>query len=320
METRANYVAVGAFVVVLLVAAAGVMLWLIGSQFAVKLGYFHINFEGSVAGLTKDAAVRYNGVPVGKVTDIAIDKTHPNFITVVVALSPGTVIRKDAVASLASQGLTGGSFIEISGGSLKAPVIPASDSPPGEAIPSKTSGGLQGIFDQGPEVLKHAVEIENTVQSILDENRATISDTIKNLHTITATLAAHDKDIDAILSNTAEATKNVNETVKSANKVVDKAGTLIDHADKVVGDTNTAVVHVDRLIGHADKFVDNLNGTVTDVRPGLRDFSQHGEKQLEQLIFTANDFLIKVGRVVDELERNPGKFLFGNHNEGYQPK
>ena len=76
METRANYVAVGAFVVILLVAAAGVMLWLIGSQFAVKVGYFHISFEGSVSGLTKDSTVRYNGVPVGKVSDIAIDKVE----------------------------------------------------------------------------------------------------------------------------------------------------------------------------------------------------------------------------------------------------
>ncbi len=88
METRANYVAVGAFVVVLLVAAAGVMMWVIGSQFNTKQAYFHMSFAGSVSGLTKDAAVRYNGVPVGKVTVIAIDNNNPNHITVVVALDP----------------------------------------------------------------------------------------------------------------------------------------------------------------------------------------------------------------------------------------
>src|SRR6185312_11121012 len=81
METRANYVAVGAFVVVLLLSAAGVLLWIIGSQFDVKVAYFHMSFAGSVSGLTKDSTVRYNGVPVGKVSDIAIDKDNPGHIT-----------------------------------------------------------------------------------------------------------------------------------------------------------------------------------------------------------------------------------------------
>lgn len=110
METRANYVAVGAFVVILLLGAAGVMLWVLGGQFNAKQAFFHMSFAGSVAGLTKDSSVRYNGVPVGKVTEIVIDKEHPNHVTVVVALDPATQIRQDAVASLGTQGLTGGSY------------------------------------------------------------------------------------------------------------------------------------------------------------------------------------------------------------------
>lgn len=88
---------------------------------------------------------------------------------------------------------------------------------------------------------------------------------------------------------------------------------MVDHADAAVG-------HVDKLVGHADKLIGNVDGTVNDMRPGLRDFSQRGEKQLEQLIGNFNAFVIKVSRVVDELERDPGKFLFGDHNEGYKPK
>jgi phospholipid/cholesterol/gamma-HCH transport system substrate-binding protein len=320
METRANYVAVGAFVVILLVAAAGVMLWLIGSQFAVKVGYFHISFEGSVSGLTKDSTVRYNGVPVGKVSDIAIDKVHPNHITVVVALDPNTVIRKDAVASLASQGLTGGSYIEISGGTIKAPVIPGSESPPGEEIQSK-AGGLQSIFDRAPDVLANALTIEKQVQDILGgRNRAAIDETLENVRKLTAMLAAHDKDIDAILTNLASASKSADETLKSVNQLVRKAGGVVDHVDLTIGDTDAAIKHVDKLVGHADKLVGNVDGTITDIRPGLRDFSQHGEKQLERLIFNADDFIVKLGRLIEEVERNPAKFLFGNHNEGYQPK
>jgi phospholipid/cholesterol/gamma-HCH transport system substrate-binding protein len=320
METRANYVAVGAFVVLLLIAAAGVMLWIIGSQFNTQSAYFHMSFAGSVAGLTKDAAVRYNGVPVGKVTDITIEKDNPGHIQVVVALDPRTVIRQDAIAALASQGLTGGSYVEISGGTPSSPPYVNIYEPPGQPIGTK-AGGLQSIFDRAPEVMEKLLVIEDQIHDILGgKNRVAIDQTVENLRKLTAALAAHTDDIEKILSNAADATQQIDVLAKSANQVVQKAGNAVDHVDTTIGHVDTAVGHVDKLIGHADKLVGNVDGTITDMRPGLRDLSQHGEKQLEQLIGNANDLVIKVGRVVDELERNPAKFLFGDHNEGYKPK
>jgi phospholipid/cholesterol/gamma-HCH transport system substrate-binding protein len=319
METRANYVAVGAFVVVLLLGAAGVMLWIIGSQFNERQAYFHMSFEGSVSGLTKDAAVRYNGVPVGKVTNIAIDTQNPNHITVVVALDPNVEIRQDVIASLTSQGLTGGSYVEISGGTPGSPPYVNEYTAPGPLIQSRT-GGLQSIFDKAPEVLAKLLDIEDQIKSILTDNRPAIDKSINNLQKLTDVLADHSDDIGKILTTTADATKQIDELAKTATQVAQKAGHLVDHTDEVIGNANTAVGHVDKLIGHADKLVGNVDGTVADIRPGLRDFSQRGEKQLEQLITNFNDLVIKVGRVVDSLERDPAKFLFGNHNEGYKPK
>ncbi|HXE17128.1 MAG TPA: MlaD family protein [Stellaceae bacterium] len=313
METRANYVAVGAFVVVLLLGAAGVLLWIIGSQFDVKVAYFHMSFAGSVSGLTKDSAVRYNGVPVGKVSDIAIDKDNPGHITVIVALDPGTVIRQDAVASLASQGLTGGSYVEISGGTNKAPPFVNQSLPPGPLIASRT-GGLQSLFNKAPEVMEKLLGIEDQIHDILaGKNRAAIDETVENIRKVTAAVAAHSADIEQIIANTQDATKHIDALALSADNVMQKASGVVDHANDAVG-------HVDKLIGHADKLVGNVDTTINEARPGIRDFSQRGEKQLEQLIGNFNALVIKVSRVVDELERDPAKFLFGDHNQGYKPK
>ncbi|HEX4113197.1 MAG TPA: MlaD family protein [Stellaceae bacterium] len=313
METRANYVAVGAFVLVLLVGAAGVLLWLIGSQFNTIVAYYEISFTGSVAGLGKDSTVRYNGVQVGKVAEIDIDQVNPNHVRVLVALDPTTIIRQDAVATLAMQGLTGGSYIEISGGTSGAPPFPHRARPPYPFIHSESSG-LQSIFDKAPEVLKKLLGIEDQLHDMLDgKNRAAIDETLENVRKLTATLAARSPEIDAILVNTADATHQLDETAKSLNGLMEKAGGTLDRA-------NVAVGHVDKLVGHADTLVGNVDGTVTDIRPGLRNLTQHGEKQLEQLLSNTNDLIIKVSRVVDELGRNPGKFLFGDHNQGYQPK
>jgi phospholipid/cholesterol/gamma-HCH transport system substrate-binding protein len=313
METRANYVAVGAFVLVLLVGAAGVLLWLIGSQFNTAVAYYEISFTGSVAGLGKDSTVRYNGVQVGKVAEIDIDQVNPNHVRVLVALDPITIIRQDAVATLAMQGLTGGSYIEISGGTTGAPPFPHRDRPPYPFIHSESSG-LQSIFDKAPEVLKKLLGIEDQLHDMLGgKNRAAIDETLENVRKLTATLAARTPEIDAILVNTADATRQLDDSAKSLNGLMKKAGGTLDRVDRTLDHANVAVGHVDKLIG-------NVDGTVTDVRPGLRNLTQHGEQQLEQLLNNANDLVIKVSRVIDEVDRNPTKFLFGDHNQGYKPK
>ena len=320
METRANYVAVGAFVVILLLAAAGVMMWILGGKFNTDRAFFHMSFAGSVSGLTRDSGVRLNGVPVGKVTDIVIDREHPNQVTVVVALDPTIEIRQDAVASLATQGLTGGSYVEITGGTPASPPFVNEFEPMGPLILSRT-GGLQSVFDRAPEVMAKLLTIEDQLHDMLSgQNRAALDETLENLRKLTGTLASHDDEIAQILANTADATKNIDQLAVSANKVMGKAGSVVDHVDKTVGRVNTAIGHVDKLVGNTDKFIGNVNGTVTDMRPGLRDFSQRGVRQMGQLVVNLNDLVTRAGRVVDELARNPSRFLFGNSNEGYRPR
>src|ERR1700691_6177673 len=73
METRAHYVAVGAFVLATLFLAFVAVVWLAGTQFTSPARYY-IYFEGPVSGLSTGAKVEYNGIPVGTVSDIDIVK------------------------------------------------------------------------------------------------------------------------------------------------------------------------------------------------------------------------------------------------------
>ena len=313
METRANYVAVGAFVLILVAGALGVLLWLVGGQFHAQVAYYEISFAGSVAGLGKDSVVRYNGIQVGKVAQIDIDELNPNHVRVLAALDPSTIIRSDAVATLAMQGLTGGSYIEISGGSVGAPPFPHRGRPPYPFIHSKSSG-FQSILDQAPEVLKQLLTIEKQVQGILnDKNSASIAETLENVRKLTGNLAQHTGDIDTILANTADASHQLDEAAKSVNLLAKKTATTMNHVD-------TAVGHADRLFVTTNRLVDHADATIEENRPGLRNLTRHGVNQLEQLLGNANDLVSKFGRVADELERNPSRFLFGGRERGYQPQ
>ncbi len=320
METRANYVAVGAFVLVLLIAAAGVLLWLVGSQFNEAVAYYEISFTGSVSGLDKDAQVRYNGVPVGKVSEIDIDQLNPNHIRVLAALDPAVIIRSDAVATLSVPLVSGGPTIEITGGTVGAPAFPHRAQPPFPLI-SSGSSGLQSLLARAPEIEAKLVDIEDQVKAILsDKNRDAITESLENVRKLTGTVADHSDQIAQILTNTVALTQDFDDTAKSATDLIHQVGGVMDHANVVVADVDTAVHDADTALKDADTLVLNANGTISDVRPGVREFSQRGLTGLEDLIANANSLVNKVARVVDDLGRDPSRFLFGDKNQGYQPK
>ena len=73
METRANHLAVGIFVLAVVAGLFGFVLWLGRSAGERDVARYAILFEGSVSGLATSSTVRYRGVPVGRVEDIRID-------------------------------------------------------------------------------------------------------------------------------------------------------------------------------------------------------------------------------------------------------
>src|SRR5580765_5772002 len=80
METRAHYVAVGAFVLTMIVLAFAAVMWLARAQLTTEAAYYDIYFKGPVTGLRTSAPVEYSGVPVGKVVEIKIVPFQRKFV------------------------------------------------------------------------------------------------------------------------------------------------------------------------------------------------------------------------------------------------
>jgi phospholipid/cholesterol/gamma-HCH transport system substrate-binding protein len=163
-------------------------------------------------------------------------------------------------------------------------------------------------------VLKRLLAIEDELRDILnDKNRAAIAESIENVRKLTDAIAKHSDDIEAILTNSASATKHLDDAAKTAQDVAKRVEGTMDRADAILNRTN-------KLVGSADRLVDNANAAVQENRPGVRNLTTRGVNQLERLLDNTNDLVIKISRVVDELERNPSRFLFGGRAQGYQPK
>ena len=83
MDRDANYVAVGAFVLLVIAMGVSFVLWYTNQQEKHIYLRYEIYFPGSVSGLSPGSPVRYLGVDVGKVARILIDPQQRNRVLVI---------------------------------------------------------------------------------------------------------------------------------------------------------------------------------------------------------------------------------------------
>jgi phospholipid/cholesterol/gamma-HCH transport system substrate-binding protein len=217
METKANFVAVGIFVVAGMTALVFVLLWLAGAQYREEYSYYRTSFNGPVTGLGKGTVVRYNGIDVGRIDTLAFDTEDPKRVMVTLQVNNDLQLHEDSVASIESQGLTGGSYVEIEGGTRNSPTLKARPGQDYPVIRSKAST-LQEIYQSGPELLARLNQVADNANALLDEqNRKTLSEILVNLRDVTATLASRSGDIDTLTGNLASASVKLNQTLASAD-------------------------------------------------------------------------------------------------------
>jgi len=313
METKANYVAVGAFVLGILVVLFVSVLWVARVQFRDEFKRYETFVHGPVTGLGVGATVRLNGIDVGQVSDIAFDPDNSLQVQVGLKIKEGTPIKTDSVVSLESQGLTGVSYVEISGGNQGSPPL---EPKPGHHYPiiKSQQSALQQVFESAPELLAHFSTIAGQLGLLLDDkNRQSLADTLANISQITGAVASRQDDLKGILANGAKATANLDQTLTEFRATVAKYDAIAGHADQALAGANETVKKLDQLST-------SLNGLVTDSRPQVRDFTTVGLPQLTQLLSEMRTLVASLTKVSSELERDPQRFIFGDRREGYNPR
>ncbi|MCA9579798.1 MAG: MCE family protein, partial [Myxococcales bacterium] len=193
METRASYIAVGTFVLLVSVALLTFVVWLSSSGPSQADDLYVIRFTGSVTGLSVGSPVRYRGIPVGSVDDMSIDPTNLERVRVVVAVRPGTPVVADNVASLELQGIAGGVYVQISGGTMDSPRLHPEPDGTLPEIPS-TPSTIQALVQSVPEVLESANAVLDRANLLLsDGNLQTVGGILADARQVTSALAdVHD--------------------------------------------------------------------------------------------------------------------------------
>src|SRR6202007_1915486 len=120
---NANYALVGASSLILFVGMLIFVVWLARLQLTRDYDTYDILFQGPVRGLNEGGEVHFNGIKVGEVTKIALDKTNPQNVIARVRMTEDVPVRVDSYATLEPQGITGLNYIQISAGTPAKPLL-----------------------------------------------------------------------------------------------------------------------------------------------------------------------------------------------------
>jgi phospholipid/cholesterol/gamma-HCH transport system substrate-binding protein len=283
METRANFVLIGTFVLAVIAAAFGFVLWF-QNLHSVKLrSPLRIVFEGSASGLRNGGNVNFNGIRVGEVVSVKID--NPKRVVALAMVENNAPIRKDTLVGLEFQGLTGVSAISLKGGDPDAAAVPLDQ----DGVPVLTAdpNSVQDISEAVKATLQN-------VNRIISENQESVKNSLRNVEAFSATLARNSEVIDGIMLK--------------IDSVMGKTDGIMGKADAVVARTDNILLGLDALAGGKD------GGELTAAVKSFHELTENLDKRSGALMLDGRRTLGDISRAVNNLDRNPTRLLFGASN------
>ncbi|NEL79317.1 MAG: MCE family protein, partial [Xanthomonas perforans] len=296
METKANYVLIGAFTIV-----AGLALLLFG-LWAAKYSsdrtwqQYRVVFREAVTGLSVGSPVQYNGIAVGSITELTLAPNDPRQVVAHVRVNSTTPIKSDTRAKLAITSLTGPSIIQLSGGTPEAPsltTIDKSDAP----IIQTTPSALQNITDTANRI------VERMDQMLSDKNVASITATLQNLEKISGGIADRDEGMQALIVSARDAARNLDTTLTTTNGTIKRLDqNLVQQLPGILEKLDATLVKLDSAAGNAD----NILG---ENRAAINSFANDGLGQLGPTLTELRGLIRDLRRVSDKLDNNPARYL-----------
>jgi len=300
MERRANYALVGAVTLGLFVGLVAFVVWLAGFQFNKHFDTYDVLFVGPVRGISEGGEVHFNGIKVGEVTKLALDPSDPNRVIARVRLEGGVPVRVDSYAVLEPQGITGVSYIQITGGTHTKPLL--KDVTPGGTVPviHTQQSALADLLEGGGTVLQRAVDALNRVNKLLsDDNIAAISGTFHDLKAVADEAKAR-KEIFA------DAQKTLQDVDKTANSITE----LSQNGNKLInGDGKRAMSNIADAAEDLKQTSHKANEMLSKLEGPTSDFATNSLPELSRTIVSLQQTSTSLGALVQQVQQSPQQVL-----------
>ena len=304
MEKNANYALVGLSSLILFIGLVIFVVWLARVSFSQEYDLYDIVFDGPVRGLNQGGEVHFNGIKVGEVTKIALDRTNPSRVIARARVTSDVPIRIDSFATLEPQGITGVNYIQITAGTPSKPLLKVVEKAKCQSnglntcIPILKSqrSALSDLLEGGGTVLTRTIEALDRVNRVLSD---------QNIKTFTATLS----DAQAVTAELRER----KEIIADAQKLIQDLDTATQHADGILvytrelvdGDGKRSAKNIADAADEAKGAAKDLRGMIDKLQGPTADFANNGLPQITSAIVELQKAAESLQRLVNEIQRSP---------------
>lgn len=271
METKANYVLIGASTIVGALLIMMFALWITTGDLRRGVNTYDVVFDDPVRGLTEGGEVRFNGIKVGEVDSLRIDPDNTNRVIARIRVSTDVPLKTDSEAQLEAIGLTGVTLIQLSAGSADAELLRGTFGGPPPRIQGRGSQ-IDLIVARGEEVAMRASEAMAAVRDLLtEENIARVGRILQNLQDVSDELNSRN----SVVTQSGEAAREIAVLARQLQSDVAQLGDAIGEINSAAGvasgetlpELTLAAEEIRRAASSITRVADNLEENPSILTP-----------------------------------------------------
>ena len=295
MENKAHAMMAGIFVLVVTALLGVLAVWLMRDNTERHL--YEMSTSETISGLQPQAAVRFRGVPIGKVEAIGFDTKIKGNVLIRVSIDANAPVSKSAYATVASQGVTGLGFIQLDDNdSASEQLMPNDDDPP--RIPLR-QGGIDKLLSKSESILNEVEKAGQGLNKLLsDDNQQAANTAVQQLSEAAASINRLSKSLEPTVASlpkiTQDLTRDARATLQSVKTATDEVGLTAKRLNEKGGP-------LDRLAEGGQALAGGVQTFSTSTLPKLGDVADETARTMRQL-----------RRTVNAVDDNPQALIFGN--------
>ena len=324
MENKAHAFAAGLFVLVVTALLIALAAWLTRDTGVRRV--YEISSPEAVNGLQPQAAVRYRGVAVGKVTAIGFDPKTLGNILVRIAVDDSAPVTQSTFATLGFQGVTGLAFVQLDDtGMSRTALVPVNGEP--ARIPMHPSL-LSKLSDQGVAILTQLELTSQRVNLLLSPDNqkqlmatvAAIGQTAGSVQQLSAKVQQLSGTFESVLNAQLGPDRvSIPQFVAEATgsfKALQKNSDGIDQTAAEFKKTASELTRVAERMSAQGGVMDRLADGAVAVTAVGQSFSSATLPRLNRTSEEAARTARQVSRTISAMSDNPQSLIFGN---GFMP-
>ena len=298
METKANYVLIGAFTIALTLFLLLFALWAAKYSTDKSWQSYRVIFNEPVTGMSEGSSVQYNGISVGTVEKLRLAADDPRQVIATLKVQASAPVKTDTRAKMSMTGITGSPIIQLTGGDPASPRLADVDKNDVPVIQTEASA-LQNIADTANRLVARMDLL------LSEENVDSVARTLANLESLTGAVSDQRQDLRAMIVSARASSEQLEATMGNANQAMKS----IDR--ELVSKLPELVARLDSTLARLDSAAAGADGILKENRAAINSFANEGLSQLGPTLGELRALVRDLRRMSDRLDSNPTHYLLG---------